>query len=400
MIATRLFRLLGLGPVLGIAVFGLPALPAHSEPLGDRVPAGYQSLQESKALAVVPGGTDVQGLIHDQPNDLLAAMTALQICDSQRQPEQPHCELVRLNGEPITTGAEIRESIPAAVHPLYLWRAESASATVYLAGSIHILKASLYPLPDPYEVAFLTADQLVVEVDVSARSEQEIRQKTMAHATLPDGSRLQEVVSDELLTRLTEVVERFGLPLGQLDSIKPAMIMNQLVILRLMSLGYDPRWGIDHHYLDRRGEREVLELESIDDQLSLLFDQPMELQIQLLQDTLEQDAELESLLASMVTAWFTGDDEGFMEMFAAQSGDSDLARRFTEQLLTERNLRMADRISDLLDNRGTYFVLVGAAHLIGDDGIPALLEQSGRKPQRIFSDGSVQGTDQRNHNSI
>ena len=360
----------------------------------------YDALRESKALAVVPGGTDVQGLIHGQPNDLLAAMSALQICDSQRRPQQPHCELVRLNGEPITTGAEIRQRIPPTVHPLYLWRAEGASATVYLAGSIHILKASLYPLPDPYEVAFLTADQLVIEVDISARSQQELQQKTLAYAALPDGRRLQEVVPDPLMTRVTEAVERFGLPIGQLTGVKPAMIMNQLTILRLMTLGYDPRWGIEQHYLDRWGERSVLELESLDDQLSLLFDQPMDLQIQLLEDTLDQDAQLETFLANMVTAWFTGDDDGFMEMFAAQSGDSDLARRFTEQLLTERNLRMADRIGDLLESRGTFFVLVGAAHLIGDDGIPALLERSGRATQRIFSDGSVQGTGQRNDNPI
>ena len=113
----------------------------------------------------------------------------------------------------------------------------------------------------------------------------------------------------------------------------------------------------------------LLELETLDEQLALLFNQPMALQQQLLIDTLKQEAEIEPLVAGMIGAWFSGDDGLFMEMFEAQSGDSELTRQFTEQLLDHRNLGMADKIQDYLAAGDpaaprTYFVLVGAAHLI------------------------------------
>jgi uncharacterized protein YbaP (TraB family) len=356
------------------------ALPSESE---------FATLPRAKALAVMPADSSVHGLAQGEPNDLAAALAALKACDAARDATQPPCEILRLNDERITSGAEIRAQVPRRVHPLSLWRVEATSATVFLAGSVHMLKPSLYPLPSPYDDAFARADHLVVEVDVTVH-DQEALSKTMAFATLPAGQRLDEILPAAMMARLTSAIARYGIGPAQVATLTPAMLMNQLVVLRLMTLGYRAEHGMDQHFLARRGDRQLLELESLDDQLKLLFDQPMELQLQLLSDTLDQDGTLESVLAQMITAWLSGDDEVFMTMFERESGDSELARQFTEALLSDRNLRMAAKIEEYLDRPGTYFVVVGAAHLIGDEGVPALLKRSGWKPQRIFSDGSMQ----------
>ena len=119
----------------------------------------------------------------------------------------------------------------------------------------------------------------------------------------------------------------------------------------------------------------------------------------LLIDTLDQEAEIEPLVAGMISAWFSGDDALFMEMFEAQSGDSELTRQFTEQLLDQRNLGMADEIEGYLRSGSptvpsTYFVLVGAAHLIGENGIINLLEARGIETERLNSNTKIQGTRQ------
>lgn len=366
--------------VLLTPVAASAALPSEAE---------YADLPHAKALAVVPADSTVHGLSRGQPNDLAAALAALEACNAARDAVQPPCEMLRLNDVRITSGAEIRAQVPPGVHPLNLWRVETTSATVFLAGSVHMLKPSVYPLPSPYDDAFGRADHLVVEVDVTAHA-QEALAKTMALGTLPAGQRLDEILPAAMMARLTSAIARYGIAPAQVITLTPAMLMNQLVVLRLMTLGYRAEHGVDQHFLDRRGNRRLLELESLDDQLKLLFDQPMELQLQLLSDTLDQDATLESVLTQMITAWLSGDDDVFMTMFERENGDSEMARQFTEALLTDRNVRMAAKIEGYLDQPGTYFVVVGAAHLIGDHGVPALLKHSGWKPQRILSDGTMQ----------
>ena len=357
-----------------------------SGPLRADILPGYAGLANSKALAVIPGNPDVVGVAHGQANDLLAAQRALKTCEANRTPaHQPACELVDLNGERITSGADIRARVPDDPHPLLLWRIAGRQSTIYLAGSVHILKASLYPLPVQYEQAFDRASRLVVEVNVAAQDPAELVRKTLSYASLPQGSQIREVLRADLFTRLEERLASYGVPLSQMAGFKPAYLMNQLVLLRLMTLGYTGEYGIEQYFLRKAEGREILELETIDEQLALLFDQPMDLQQQLLEDTLEQEAGIEPLVAGMVVAWLSGDDAGFMEMFEAQSGDSELSRRFTEQLLDQRNHGMAARIRDYLEDEGVYFVLVGAAHLIGENGIVELLRAQGIEAERINS---------------
>ncbi len=385
-------RLLRLTLFVSLASTEAAGAATALEPLNEVL--SYEQLSISKALAVIPGVPESGTSSHSQPNDLMAAITALRTCEASRSPEQPACELRKLNDEKITSGEEIRAQVPSGEHPLYLWQIESPTSTVYLAGSVHILKPSLYPLPPAYEAAFAAADTLVVEVNVGAVEPSELQLKTISYATLPDGQRIQTVLPEPLTAELATSLGRYGVPLNQVETLKPAFLMNQIVLLRLTSLGYQGEHGVEQHYLRQLGERRLLELETLDAQLSLLFNQPMDLQKQLLIDTLEQEAGIEPLVAGMISAWFSGDDELFMEMFEAQSGDSELTRQFTEQLLDERNLGMADTIQGYLatgnpDAPDTYFVLVGAAHLIGENGIIALLEDRGVQTHRLTSRSNI-----------
>ena len=174
-----------------------------------------------------------------------------------------------------------------------------------------------------------------------------------------------------------------------LPNAKPAMLMNQLVVARLMALGYQPEHGVEQHFLSRRTHQQVLELESLEAQLELLFDQPMGIQIQLLADSLDMELEVEPLLADLLAAWFSGDDAAFLRLFSAQTGDSELAQAFSRMLLDERNPGMAEGIRGYLQRPGTYFVLVGAAHLVGENGVVSLLENAGLRGRRIRSSDAL-----------
>jgi hypothetical protein len=337
---------------------------------------------------VAPDRPDLRALVHGQPHDLAASLAARERCEALLG-GRGSCEIVRLGDERVTTGQEIRERVPDEPHPLFLWRYTRGTTTLYLAGSIHILKPTIYPLPAQLTAAFRQASHLVLEVDVHGLPPAELQRRTLARARLPDGQTLHDVLPAPLLRRLETRLAAYGITLDMVNRAKPALVMNQLVVSRLLALGYLPDSGLESHFLAQRTHQQVLELESLDDQLALLFDQPIATQVALLAETLDVEREVEPLLAGMLVAWLSGDDATFLELFEAQAGDSAESRAFNEALLDERNRGMAAGIRRLLEGSGEsprrYFVLVGAAHLVGEQGIVQLLARQGIHGRRIRS---------------
>jgi len=349
--------------------------------------AEFAELPPARALAVSTDDPAVFGLTEGRNTDLAAATIALQRCDAMRAPDTGVCEIVRLNDEEVTRAADILAGVPQQPHPLYLWRYQGRNATVFLAGSIHLLKESLYPLPVQYEQAYAVAERLVVEVDTNLYTANEMQRKTRQYASLPSGQTLTDILPPTLYQHVRQQLSRYGLQHAAIDGVKPSLLMNQIVVARLLTLGYLPEFGIEQHFLEQGGSREILQLETLDEQLQLLFEQPLPVQIELLADTLEKSSQIEPVLAGMLVAWLSGDDEALQALFAQQNGDSPLVQQFINELLHQRNHTMAEKIRGFIESgEGTYFVLIGAAHYLGDSGIPALLAERGLQGHRITSD--------------
>ncbi len=356
-----------------------------STAVNHRPPPDYARLPGAKALATIPDqATAVPGISHAQASALEAALDALNRCRVANARSQA-CEILWLNDERVTTGAEIRARRPDAPHPLFLWRYQNNDSVLYLAGSIHILKSSLYPLPDPIEAAFRQSDHLVVEIDVGRHTPAALQNLTQQYGLLPDSQTLADVLPPGLLRRLDRHLASYAMDATMVASARPALITNQLVVTRLMALGYDPQQGMENHFLARRAGRQVIELESVEMQLQLLFEQPMATQVELLRETLALDHLMEPLLVEMLAAWLAGDDAAFTDSLKSQRGANPLLEAFERALLDDRNLTMAGRLEDLLGTPGRYFVLVGAGHLVGESGIIALLAERGIEGRRIKS---------------
>ena len=353
----------------------------------------YAALPGKKAMAVAPDDATVTGIAHSQAQDLAASQMALAQCEqANTRPSGRACELVRLHDEQIRTGRDILDAVPTTPHPLYLWRYQSDSATVYLAGSIHMLKSSLYPLAEQLQAAFDSSTHLVLEVDSTALTTQDMQMKVMKAGLLPSGQTLRGVLAQPLHERLEARLQSYGIDIAAVQRMNPAMVMNQLVLLRLMALGYDAALGMEQHFTALLGDRQILELESVDQQLEMLFGQPIETQIQLLRDALDQELDVEPIMADMITAWLSGADQRFLDLFSEQAGDSELAKAFNKQLLDDRNQGMAQKVQSYLEATGTYFVLIGAAHFIGDNGIVAILGRQQIEGTRVMSDSTTQTT--------
>ncbi|MEM9620150.1 MAG: TraB/GumN family protein [Pseudomonadota bacterium] len=385
-------RLLGLAAALTLALLG--SLPGQTEATAATAADSYAKLGSYKAQAAYgnnPGATYTSA---DQPNRLAAAVNAQQAClqaHPQQSPEAGFCELTYAGEADLTTTAEILQQLPDEPHPLFLWQYKAPGATVYLAGSIHILKPGLYPLPRQFQAAFDSADTLVLEVNLEALDAAELQTKTIQYGVLQHNTTLQQVLPAETYTALDNVSQEYGLPLAQLGNLKPALISQQLTVSALVAVGYDPRSGVDVFFSRQASEtnKKIQQLETIDQQLDLLLNQPIDVQVQLMQDALAQMTDFESMTAGLISAWLSGNDQQFMQLFNAQSGSSPAAETFMRQLIDERNIAMAEKINNMLNTGGTYFVLVGAGHYIGDNSIIKLLQARGVEGKRVFSNQDI-----------
>ena len=230
----------------------------------------------------------------EQSNRAVAAQVALNSCRQAlliANPDNSVCELVFMDQQPITSARQIRANTANA--PLYMWRFDSASATVFVAGTVHVLKEALHPLPRQFEEAYHQTEKLVLEVDLSRYPTADVQAKTLAYALLDDQS-LRQVMPEDLYSQLIEAGMTYGLPVGQLQAYQPMLAFQQLTLLGMTALGYEGNFGVEHviGQLGQRGRGDILQLESLDFQLKLLFDQPMDTQLAVLEQALDDLPEL------------------------------------------------------------------------------------------------------------
>ena len=265
----------------------------------------------------------------------------------------------------------------------FLWRVQSKGNTVYVLGSIHLLKKDVYPLSRTIEDAFAKSDVLAVEADVSDISRLDL-QKLMESAFYPAGDTLEKHVSGKTFNLIKDETARAGLPMELVYNQKPWFLALTLESVELMKSGYDPNYGIDKHFLSKaEGRKRISELESLDYQISLLAGLNDEEQELFLLYSLKELRILVQEVDKIVGAWKSGAVDK-MESTATRSLAED-KRFYTiyDKLIYKRNRNMAQKIEGYLKTNSTYYVIVGAAHLLGDKGIIQLLKDRGYSVEQL-----------------
>lgn len=375
--------------LLSILLGQLPLLQAANAQSSNAPPSHgeHHAGQYSAVAKYFPGGQTYS--ITDAANRLAASSRALTACRDANVSAAGYCDLTKLGTQSLRTTAALKSTIPNSRYPLYLWRFSKADSVVYLAGSIHLLKPGFYPLPPQYEQAFELAGKLVLEVDTAKLNPAEVQQKTLSFGSLPPAKKLNDVLPASTYDQLAQALLQYGAPITHFQRFKPNLVIQQLALFALLSVGYNLEAGLEHHFRSRAATKTVLELESFDFQLDLLLNVPMQTQVEMTQSMLDQLPGFEPVTADLVSAWLRGDDETLGAVSAAQIGDTPRLIAFNQALIEKRNHSMKEAIVGYLHADGSYFVLVGAAHLIDKEGIPALLTEAGYLGTRVFSDQNL-----------
>lgn len=265
-----------------------------------------------------------------------------------------------------------------------LWHATSEQGEVYLFGSMHFGKPEMYPLPNEVESAFRAADNLAVEVDVGAVPQEEIMGLVARQGMYLDGSTLDSHVSRSTAESLNEAAARYGLPLEVLRLQRPWLAALTLAGMAIHQSGFSETQGVDRYFLElARGAKPIVELETFEDQLTLLSELPAADQEWMLSDMLGSLAETPEYFNQVYAAWSSGDDAKIDDMLNASLRSGSDEERLYDRLIVRRNHAMTSRIEELVGQGGTSFIVVGAGHLVGEVSIVELLRQRGYRIERL-----------------
>lgn len=273
----------------------------------------------------------------------------------------------------------------SAVDRAFLWKITSDTNTVFLAGSIHLGKKDYYPLPPEVENAFIQAKTLVVELDQSKVDLATMAKLIDKHGTYPAGQSLTKSLSKGTLDLFNAYCARKGLPVADLDRLRPWTLTMALAAPELMGIGMTTELGLENHFLTKaeKAKKPVLELESAEAQIKMLAGFSPELQEKLLAKTLTELPKLKESMEKIWATWQAGDAKGMYDEVLRPYRENKDFRALIEKSFDERNVTMTEKIEKFLKEREPYFVLVGAGHLVGDKGIVHLLESKKYKVEQV-----------------
>ena len=256
-----------------------------------------------------------------------------------------------------------------------MWVVKDADSTLYLFGTVHLLRPTTAWGTDRIDAAFDSADKLVLEIsnpDDQAAVIPLIQQHGLSPATP-----LSSLLTAEELAKLDAAGQTIGLSAAQLDPFRPWFAALTLSVAPLAKAGYDPASGVEL-ILKARAEaagKPVTGFETIDEQIRILAGFPQEDQLAFLRSTLEDFDTATTDLDKLVEAWATGDVEAIETVGVDPMRES--SEELYQALLVRRNTNWADQIQTELAGSGTAFIAVGAAHLAGDDSVQEILERRG-----------------------
>jgi uncharacterized protein YbaP (TraB family) len=272
----------------------------------------------------------------------------------------------------VTLSASVRADGP--LHAL--WELHGKHNTVYILGSIHVLRPSDYPLAPAVLNAYRDANSILMEVNLAEIDLQSMQTELLASARLPEGKTLQAIMGDARYQRAQVLAREVGIDLGIFDAFAPWFAAEAISQLQLQQLGFQPQSGVEMFFLERARTdgKSVAGLETVHDQIALFNALSMDEQADYLVSSLEEAHDLPKEVAAMVHAWASGDTQWFADELKSEIGRDPV---LYDSVLVARNRKWVPKIEALLNDDKNYLVIVGTAHLVGQGSVIALLKKDG-----------------------
>jgi uncharacterized protein YbaP (TraB family) len=257
-----------------------------------------------------------------------------------------------------------------------------SATTITLVGSIHVGFEGLYPLPEPVERAFRESTTLAMELALDQEPPERVAELMINGATLPGGQTLHDCLSEAAWLRYQEFATRHEDQAVFFNRFRPWFVAVFLSGEQSVLDGYDPNKGLDMYFFRNRGSRRVVGVETAEDHVRALAQLPPATQELMLVQQLDAMQRGDDELRNVVQLWKAGDAEGLASEMFSEFDDPQYSPVY-DALIVKRNQRMAKQIETWLASKERVFVVLGAGHFVGKDGIVARLVRDGWVPHRL-----------------
>jgi uncharacterized protein YbaP (TraB family) len=290
----------------------------------------------------------------------------------------PRARLLRLLAVVALAGVAQQAWSDGGSHHI-LWEVKGRQNTVYLLGSVHLLRPDDREIPAEAMQAYAQSGTLVLEMDLNAIDPTEVAADGMTLGMLPEGQTLADALGPDLYSKFRTEAGNVGLDTEIAASFRPWFAAMTLEQMELAKAGFDASSGVDMRLAQRaqQDNKPVIGLETLDQQLHIFSDLSAAQQRDYMRSTLDDMDEGIRQVDEVIAAWQHGDAAKLEQLLREASHDSpELFRKLT----IDRNRRWVPRIEQMLNQDRNYLVVVGAMHLIGHDGVVELLQHDGYSP--------------------
>ena len=257
------------------------------------------------------------------------------------------------------------------------------SGKVYLLGSFHLLPKSYQWYEGKISEAFESSDELVMEVNMTPDATAEVQAMILNNGFFKDEDNLRNHLDDVHYSKMLQYAKnslRLEEPMAK--RMRPWMMAISLSVVAIMSTGMDPNSGVDKilQVKAQSIDKPITGLETVKDQMQALMNHPMNVQVSMLNETLDQFEDINKVMEVSLKAWRTGDEQIINERMV---NDLKSYPGLYDALLVKRNNSWMADIEKHITSGKNVFIVVGAAHLVGSDGIVKILKDRGYTVNRV-----------------
>ena len=264
-----------------------------------------------------------------------------------------------------------------------VWKVVKGENQLFIGGTVHMLSESDYPLPPEFEKAYSQSEKLVFEADMQQTKTEQFKKEVEKRMFYADGRNLKRVLNEATYQKLEQHLSDRGIPIANLMKMKAGMVAGILVVIEMQRLGF-LREGVDEFFRSKAlsDRKELGALETVQEQLDFLANMGEGHEDEIVVDTLRDIDKIPETMKSSKDAWRRGDNSKLAEIFVTPM-KRDFPKLY-DDLVVKRNNAWVPKIETMLETEETEFVLFGALHLVGDDGVLAQLAARGYEIQKTL----------------
>lgn len=263
-----------------------------------------------------------------------------------------------------------------ADNPFSLWQVAGEKNSVYILGSVHLLRAEDHPLPTSIDRAYADAEAIYMEIDMDDLDPLAAQAAINRLGVIKGEDTLETLMGAEAFAAAVTAAEAIDIPIHLLQKSEPWLAAMTVEQMSLARIGFNPAHGVEMAVLAKaRGDsKPIYGFEELEEQLQFLDSLSLESQRDMLLQTLGESQETQAMMDDLILAWRNGDTRFFEETVLA---DLQKFSELYDVIVKRRNEHWVEEIEQLLDDDDDYLIVVGVLHLIGDDGLPRQLEKLG-----------------------